>query len=119
MTYSITAIALSQAFTAATDSISTSLTTTGACGTFTYSNTDAYSWMTVDPVALTVSVQTTNLALANTYTATLKASLVSYPTVFTSVTFSVTLVDPCVSTTMSLPALTTFTITAFSGTGFS
>jgi hypothetical protein len=53
------------------------------------------------------------------HTVTLQAALTNYPTATPiSVTFSVTLVDPCPTTVLSLPALSTFTISAFDGIGF-
>jgi len=60
------------------------------------------------------------MALIGPYTATLSATLVNYPAVPPALlTFSVTLVDPCLTTALALPTiLVTFTITAFDGVGF-
>ena len=54
------------------------------------------------------------------YTATLSASLVSYPTVLPAqLSFTITLVDPCLTTVLTLPTtLLSFSIKAFDGIGF-
>ncbi len=59
------------------------------------------------------------MAILGPYTATLSASLVNYQAVSPAqLTFSVTLVDPCLTTVLALPTtLVTFTISAFDGVG--
>ena len=58
------------------------------------------------------------MADINTYTATLRAKLTNYSGVTAAiVAFSVTLINPCLTTTLSLPTtLVNKTITSFSGT---
>jgi hypothetical protein len=70
---------LSTAFAVATDSISTALAIVGSCGTFTYTNIEAYPWLKIDSVAATTAIYTTNLLDAGVYTATLQAALTDYP----------------------------------------
>lgn len=55
-----------------------------------------------------------------TYTATFSATLNDYPGVpAAQLTVAITLVDPCLTTVLTLPtALTSFTISAFDGIGF-
>ena len=57
------------------------------------------------------------MADINTYTATLRAKLTNYSGVTAAiVAFSVTLINPCLTTTLSLPTtLVNKTITSFSG----
>ena len=69
----------------------------------------------------TISIQTSMLADAGVYTATLDAKLTSYPAVtHAQVIFTITVIDPCLTTTLTLPTvLAPVTITAMSGTGSS
>jgi hypothetical protein len=79
ITYSITTPLLSTAFAVATDSISTGLAIAESCGPFTYTNIEAYPWMTVNSVAATIDIYSILLTDANVYTATLEAALTNYP----------------------------------------
>jgi hypothetical protein len=119
ITHTVTSTAATQVFAVATDSVSTSLASTGVCGPFTYTNTEAYPWLTIDQATATITVLSANMADIGPHTATLRASLTNYPSAPpVSVTFTVTMVDPCLTTVLSLPALSTFTISAFDGIGF-
>jgi hypothetical protein len=117
MTHTVTSTAATQV-AVSTDSISNSLATTGVCGSFTYTNTEAYPWLTIDQATATITVLSTNMADIGPHTVTLRASLTNYPSAPpVSVTFTVTMVDPCLTTVLSLPTLSTFTISAFDGIG--
>jgi len=61
------------------------------------------------------------MAEINTYSVTLSASLTNYPAVqAVTLTFTANLVDPCLTTSLTLPTtLVAFSITAYSGTGYS
>jgi len=65
-------------------------------------------------------LQTNDMTKIGVYTATFKATLTNYPTVpAATLSFTVTLVDPCLTTVLALPTtLLTFTISAFDGVGF-
>lgn len=83
MTYSITAAALPQTITAATDNISTALAVIESCGPFTYLNNEGYTWMTIDSSVPSFSIYSANIGDAGVYTVTLKAQLTNYSAVFT------------------------------------
>lgn len=67
-----------------------------------------------------MTLQTNDMTKIGTYTATFSASLSNYPLVPPAqLTIAITLVDPCLTTTLTLPtALTSFSIAAFDGIGF-
>jgi len=118
MTNGVTLPAVTQTVPVPTDSLSTSTALPNVCGTFTYSLSGSYPFISVDPTTGLISLISTNMMEISSYTITLVTSLTSYPSVTTSTTFSVTLTDPCVSTLIYLPTLSAFTITAFDGIGF-
>ena len=90
------------------------------CGPLVYTITEAHPFISIDPLTNTITVLSTNMLHIGIYTATLSASLANYPLVTAAqIAFSVTLVDPCLTTVLTLPTtLLTFTITAFDGIGF-
>ena len=91
------------------------------CGPIEYTIVEAYSFVSIASAADpgTISVQSSLLSDANTYTATFQAKLTNYPLVApVEITFTITLVDPCLTTSLSLSTtLTAVTITSLSGTG--
>jgi hypothetical protein len=116
MTNTVTLPEVSQIFTLATDSESTTSGIAGKCGAIEYSIVEAYSFLTV--TAGNISLVSNSMAQINSYTATLQAKLTSYSGVSAAkVTFSVTLTNPCLTTTLAMPAnLINMTITSYSGT---
>lgn len=120
MTSTVTQAAALQSWTAATDSLSTAKGLPEVCGPMTYSIAEGYSFVTLDVSILQITLQSTNMAHIGTQTATLQASLTNYPGIApTKIQFSVTLVDPCLTTVLTLATtLSTFTIAAFDGVGF-
>ena len=113
--------AATQTFGLATDSYSNSVSTPNSCGPFEYSIVEGYSFVSISTAANpgTISVQSNSMANINTYTATLKVKLKNYPGVAPiQVAFQIQLVDPCLTTVLSLPTtLTAATIVSMSGTG--
>lgn len=81
-----------------------------------YSIVEAYSFLTVS--AGVISLASNSMADKNAYTATLKAKLTNYPDITAAtVEFSVTLVDPCLTSTLALlTILNPTTITSCIGT---
>lgn len=62
MQSTVTQTAATQTFPAPTDSLSTSTTIANLCGGFTYSITQAYSFLTINPSTLTLTLQSSNMA---------------------------------------------------------
>jgi len=120
MSHTVTQAAITQAFIFPTDSLSTTTTLPNVCGAFEYVITQGFTFISIDQAAGVLTVQTTNKALVGSYTATLSASLLDYPAVPPAeLMFAVTLVDPCLTTVLTLPTtLVTFTISAYDGVGF-
>ena len=120
MTSTVTETAATQAWTAATDSLSTLTTLSEACGPITYSIVEGYSFLTLDVTGLLLTLQSNLIADAGSYTATLSASLTNYPAVAAAqISFSLELINPCLTTVLTLPTtLSAFTITVGDGVGF-
>lgn len=98
----------------ATDAVSKNSKITNACGPYVYYIKEAYPFLTVDNTLMKMTLQTNNMTYIGVYTATFSVGLVDYPLVPpATTTFSVTLKDPCLVTTLALPSIQTFTITAF------
>ena len=115
MTNTVNLSSVSQTFALASDSVSTAMSITSLCGPIEYSIAEGYSFMQV--TAGTISLGSNSMADVGTHTATLKAKLTNYPAVAPAlVSFSTTLIDPCLSTTITLPTtLVAETITSLSG----
>jgi hypothetical protein len=116
MTGTVYGTAVTQTFVLATDSLSTSTAITNLCGSFSYTITPT-GFLTVNGSTGVITLSSTNMAQIGTYSATLTAKLASYTAVVGATkSFSVTLVDPCLTTTLTLPTtIAAFSITAFSG----
>ena len=115
MTNTVTLASVSQTFALATDSISTATAIASLCGPIEYSIVEAYSFLPV--TAGTINLQSNLMTDIGTYTATLKAKLTNYAGVTPAqVAFSVTLINPCLTTTLALPTVLVATsITSLSG----
>jgi hypothetical protein len=81
-----------------------------------YSIVEAYSFLTVTTGS--ISLASNSIADVNSYTANLQAKLTNYSGVSAAiVAFSVTLINPCLTTTLALPTtLLNKTITSYNGT---
>jgi hypothetical protein len=66
----------------------------GTCGAFSYSSTLA-AFMSFTPASRLYSISTTNTAYVGTYTITITGSLMGI--YFTSASFTLTVVNPCLS----------------------
>jgi len=119
VTYTVTTAAITSAFAVATDDVSTLSGIVGVCGPYTYTILEGYSFTLVDSALATLTVVTNIMADIGVYTATMEAKLTNYPAAApVLVSFSITIVDPCLTTVVTLPALVAFTISAFDGIGF-
>ena len=116
MNNKVTLPAVSQTFVLATDAKSTTTGVAFLCGQIDYSILEPYSFLTV--TAGNISLASNSMDDINLYRATLQAKLRNYPGVSAAtVEFDVTLIDPCLTTTLGLPTnLIEKTITSYSGT---
>ena len=104
MTSTVTQEAATQTFQDATETTSTALNVSNVCGGFTYSIT-SYTFLTINQSTRVLALGSSNMAHIGSYTVTLSATLTNYPTTPAATkTFTVTLVDPCLTTTLSLGA---------------
>ena len=106
---------VSQTFALASESVSTAMSIASLCGPIEYSIVEAYSFVQV--AAGSISLGSNSMANIGAHTATLQAKLTNYPGVAAAqVSFSTTLVDPCLTTILALPTtLVIQTITSLSG----
>ena len=79
MTHTVTQTAATQAWSAATDSLSMLTLLTESCGPFVYSIVEAHPFLALDTTGYLLTLQTANMAYIGSYTATLKATLANYP----------------------------------------
>ena len=95
----------------------------GFCGPLVYSIVEPYSsFLTADPNTGMITCFSNNMLEVGVYPATLQVALANYPSITpATLTFTASLVDPCVAyTVLTLPTtLSTFTITVLDGIGFS
>ena len=86
-----------------------------------YTIIEGYAFLTIDSLGLNVSLQSNDYLTIGTHTATFNVALSDYPAVPpVQVTFQAVLTDPCLATLLTLPTtLSTFSISAFDGVGFS
>ena len=118
MNYAVAAAATSQTFGLGTDSKSVLTGISGFCGPIEYSITQAYSFATiVISTSGTITVQTSQISDVGVHSATFDAKLTNYPAVaHVQIGFTITISNPCLSTTLTLPTtLTAVTITSLSG----
>jgi hypothetical protein len=79
--------------------------TLNGCGTITYILNPSLSIVTIDPVAMTITLDPISLDHIGTYSVALEGTLDYYPNVgMLSVPFTI-VVDPCVVTDMSVDNL--------------
>jgi len=101
--------ATTQTFMAATDSQSDSYGQANVCGSFVYSISPT-KFLSLDAPNRLITLSSNDTAAIGTYTATLTATLESYPAVPAAISsFKVNLVDPCLQTfipSFSLPTMT-------------
>ncbi len=89
----------------ASDLKSTATGVASLCGPIQYSIAEAYSFLTV--TSGNISLSSNSMTDINTYRPNLNAKLTNYPGVAAaSIEFFVTLINPCLTTILSLP--TTF-----------
>jgi len=101
MTATVTQAAATQTFIAS-DSASTSASITNLCGGFTYTIT-SYTFLTIDQSTRVLTLGSSNMAHIGSYTVTLSAELINYPTTPAATkTFTAVLVDPCLTTDLTL-----------------
>jgi hypothetical protein len=81
MTHTVTQVAATQTYTAATDSISTASGLVDVCGPFVYTIDEGYPFVSIDPTTGVITVVSTNMAEISLYTGTFSASLLNYPLV--------------------------------------
>jgi hypothetical protein len=114
MTMTAFSTAVTQTFTVATDSLSTSTGIASLCGAFSYTISPT-GFITIS--GTTITVNAASLTYVGSYTAVLTATLASYPAVtVANKSFAVTIVDPCLTTVLTLPTtFSNFSFTAFSG----
>lgn len=118
MTYGVTRVASTKSFTSI-DSKSVLTGNTQLCGPIKLTIVEAYSFATVTSGTSsgTISVQTNDFGLINSYTVTIEAELENYPTIaHVQVAFTLNIVHPCSITTLTLPTtLQAVSITSLSG----
>ena len=121
MSYTIAAAASTQTFALGTNSKAVQLTDPTLCGPIEYSITEMYSFVTLNSSTnpATISVQSNLIPDTGVYSATLHAKLLNYPSVTpVDIGFSITMINPCLTTTLNLPtAISAVTISALSGVG--
>jgi hypothetical protein len=116
MTNGVTLPAASLTPTAPTNTVATQAAVTTFCGAYTYSLSGTYPYLTINSSTGLLTLSDTNMANIGTHTVTLLVGLASYTSVpQASVTFTVTLTDPCTTTVLTMPTLTAFSITVLSG----
>jgi len=106
MTSTVTELAATQTFFAPTDTLSTSTGIANLCGSYTYTITQAYPFLTINQTTRVLTLQTNDMTKIGSHPVTLSASLTSYPAVAAvTKTFTATFVDPCLTTTLTLPTV--------------
>ena len=106
MDYVVAASTTTQSFDAVTNSKSVLTEIPDLCGPIEYRIVQNFPWVIVSFVngIGALSVQTTSLAHVGEHLVTFEAKLTNYEEVTPlSATFSVRIINPCITTTLSLP----------------
>jgi hypothetical protein len=98
----------------ATDDVSTASSIPTVCGPLVFTNLLSLPFMLIDQAAGSITVKTNDMSLIGSHNATMRAALLNYPSsVPADISFTINLIDPCLTTVLSLPSLQTINITSF------
>ena len=119
MTHIVTQAPATQNFSLGVDSKSVQTGVPNLCGPIEYSIVEAYTFATITYTSETgtISIASDKMSDIGVKMATFQAKLTNYPNVApVQVTFTINLIDPCLSTVLTLPTtLTDVTIGSMSG----